>query len=91
MERITMGETCKTCRKEYDFGIWLVPQFSDEKVLLFCSSTCRDEYIQIKLARIKSNYPKYYEKLMASLESGKNDNSIDSKLKKMIGVGRGGR
>lgn len=34
---IKMTETCKTCKKEYVSGIWMSPQFVDEKVLLFCS------------------------------------------------------
>lgn len=58
-----MGEICKTCRKEFNSGIWLSPQFKDEKVLLFCSDKCKNEYLKMKLERIKVNYPKYYDKL----------------------------
>ena len=58
-----MTETCKTCRKKFDSGIWLAPQFADEKVLLFCSEECKKEYLMKKLNRIKIKYPKYYEKL----------------------------
>ncbi|MBU2576771.1 MAG: 50S ribosomal protein L24e [Nanoarchaeota archaeon] len=57
-------EKCKTCKKEINSGIWLAPQFRDEKVLLFCSEKCRKEYIKTKLNRIKVSYPKYYEKVM---------------------------
>lgn len=61
-----MSETCKTCKKDFDSGIWLAPQFADEKVLLFCSEKCKKEYLKMKLERIKSGYPKYYEKLSKS-------------------------
>lgn len=67
-----MTETCKTCKKEIDSGIFLSPQFADERVLLFCSEKCEDEYIKAKLERIKSSYPKYYDKLMKSSKSKKN-------------------
>lgn len=59
-----MSETCKTCRKKFNSGVWLSPQFKDERVLLFCSEKCKQEYIKIKLNRIKVEYPKYYEKIM---------------------------
>ena len=59
-----MSESCKTCRKEFDSGIWISPQFKDEKVLLFCSDKCKNEYIKMKLNRIKMKYPKYYDKLI---------------------------
>ena len=58
-----MNETCKTCKKKFDSGIWMASQFADEKVLLFCSEKCKEEYIEMKLRRIKVNYPKYYEKI----------------------------
>jgi len=61
-----MSETCKTCKKDFDSGIWLVPQFADEKVLLFCSEKCKKEYLKMKLERVKSEYPNYYEKLKKS-------------------------
>lgn len=61
-----MSEICKTCHKEFDSGIWISPQFKDEKVLLFCSKKCKNEYIQMKLERIKVNYPKYYNKIIKS-------------------------
>ncbi len=59
-----MSEICKTCHKNFDSGIWMSPQFVDEKVLLFCSDKCKNKYIQMKLERIKVNYPKYYQKIM---------------------------
>lgn len=59
-----MGEICKTCRKEFDSGIWMSPQFKDEKVLLFCSDKCKKKYIKKKLERIKVEYPNYYKKLV---------------------------
>ena len=59
-----MSETCKTCRKEFNEGIWLSPKFGDEKVLLFCSGRCKKKYIKAKLRRIKVEYPKYYSKLI---------------------------
>ena len=58
-----MGNTCKNCKNEFDSGIWISPQFKDEKVLLFCSDKCKDEYIKMKLRRIGEEYPKYYGKL----------------------------
>lgn len=61
-----MSETCKTCKKKVASGIWMSPQFIDEKVLLFCSDKCKKEYIKMKLERIKVEYPKYYDKLMKS-------------------------
>src|SRR3989344_4747715 len=67
--RRKMSETCKTCKKEFDSGIWLAPQFADEKVLLFCSEKCKNEYLGMKLQRIKGNYPKYYDKIKKSLSS----------------------
>ncbi|MFH1711209.1 MAG: hypothetical protein ABH840_02770 [Nanoarchaeota archaeon] len=59
-----MSEKCKTCKGEFDSGIWMSPQFKDEKVLLFCSENCKKKYIKMKLIRIKGNYPKYYDKIM---------------------------
>ena len=59
-----MGEICKTCRKEFNSGIWLSPQFKDEKVLLFCSEKCKKNYIKMKLEHIKANYPDYYKRLI---------------------------
>ena len=79
-----MSEICKTCRKEFDSGIWMSPQFKDERVLLFCSDKCKDEYLKMKLERIKVNYPKYYDKIMKSLKEGKKDKAIDQKLWEMI-------
>jgi len=58
-----MTETCKTCKNEFDSGIWMSSQFKDEKVFLFCSEKCKNEHIEMKLRRIKVNYPKYYEKI----------------------------
>ncbi|MBU0467319.1 MAG: hypothetical protein KJ718_05085 [Nanoarchaeota archaeon] len=65
-----ISETCKTCRKKCDKGIWLAPQFNNERVLLFCSEECKKEYLEIKLERIKSNYPDYYEKLKKAKDKG---------------------
>jgi len=59
----TIYETCKTCKTECQSGIWLSPQFTNEKTLLFCSEQCKDEYIKEKLERIKTNYPSFYEKV----------------------------
>ncbi len=58
-----MKEQCKICKKECGSGIWLSPQFNNEKVLLFCSEECKEKYILTKLERIKINYPDYYEKV----------------------------
>ena len=66
-----MTEKCKTCHKKFYSGIWMSPQFKDEKVLLFCSEKCKKEYIKIKLNRIKVNYPKYYNKLIKSSKKNK--------------------
>ncbi|MFH1802230.1 MAG: hypothetical protein ABH864_02140 [archaeon] len=56
-------ETCKTCGSEFNSGIWLAPEFADEKVLLFCSEKCKKEYLKMKLRRIKTQYPRYYERI----------------------------
>lgn len=61
-----MSENCKTCRNKFDSGIWLSPQFREEKVLLFCSDKCKKEYLKMKLRKIRTEYPKYYEKLKKS-------------------------
>ena len=66
-----MSETCKNCRKEFDYGIWLCPQFASEKVLLFCSEKCKNKYLKMKLERIKVNYPNFYEKIMKSSKEWK--------------------
>jgi len=59
-----MTEKCKTCKKELNSGIWLAPQFPDEKTLLFCSDQCKQEHIKTKLNRIKGNYPNFYNKIV---------------------------
>lgn len=58
-----MAEKCKNCEKELNSGIWLAPEFADEKVLLFCSEKCKKEYLKNKLNKIKIEYPKHYEKI----------------------------
>ena len=58
-----MSDICKTCRKEFNSGIWVSPQFRDEKVLLFCSEKCKNKYLKMKLDRIKVSYSAYYNKL----------------------------
>ena len=63
---------CKTCNNEFKSGIWLAPEFADEKVLLFCSEKCKKEYIKSKLMRLKSSYPDYYKKLLKDKERYKN-------------------
>jgi len=65
-----MSETCKTCRKKFNSGIWLSAQFKDEKVLLFCSEKCKKEYLKIKLNRIKVNYPRHHKKIMKLKNKG---------------------
>jgi len=49
----------------------MASQFQDEKVLLFCSDKCKDDYIKMKLERIKVNYPQYYNKLIKLGKRGK--------------------
>jgi len=58
-----MAGRCKGCRKEFDSGIWISPQFNDEKALLFCSEPCKRNYIDMKLRKIEVNYPDYYKKI----------------------------
>ena len=74
-----MGEICKTCRKKCYSGIWMSPQFKDEKVLLFCSNKCKDEYIKMKLERIRVSYPKYYDKIMKNPERNPFANHLSRK------------
>src|SRR3989338_1161948 len=71
-----MAETCKFCKKDLNSGIWLSPQFTDEKVLLFCSGKCKEEYLKKKLERIKVDYPNYYEKIK---EAAENESSLCNK------------
>lgn len=59
-----MSELCKNCKERFNSGIWMSPQFLDEKVLLFCSEKCKREYLRRKLERIKGKYPKFYEKII---------------------------
>ena len=79
-----MSEKCKSCGKEFNSGIWLAPQFSNEKVLLFCSDKCKNEYVKLKLNRIKDNYPGFYDKIMKSLKEGKRDKTIKEELWEMV-------
>ncbi len=74
-----MGEICKTCHGEFDSGIWISPQFKDEKALLFCSEKCRNEYLRMKIRRIKAEYPKYYEKLARNGEEKIIENFLKDK------------
>jgi len=59
-----MSEKCKVCKEKFNSGIWLTPQFKEEKVFLFCSDKCKNKYIKEKLERIKMKYPNYYNKLL---------------------------
>lgn len=70
---------CKNCKNTFESGIWISPQFKDEKVLLFCSEKCKNEYIQMKLRRIKEEYPKYYEKLAKNGEEKIVENFLKDK------------
>jgi ribosomal protein L24E len=72
-----MSEKCKNCEKEFDSGIWLAPQFNDEKVLLFCSDKCKKIYLKRKLRGIKDEYPKYYERI----KGGKVESIFEGALK----------
>ena len=65
-----ISETCKNCRKKFDSGIWISPEFNDEKVLLFCSDKCKKEYLKMKLNRIKVGYPRHYGRLVKSCGKG---------------------
>lgn len=58
---------CKNCKKLTHNGIWIAPQFPDEKVLLFCSDNCQNKYLKAKLRRIKVEYPQYYQKIKGAL------------------------
>lgn len=71
-----MSETCKSCKKEFDFGIFLAPQFKDEKALLFCSEKCKEDYLKMKLRRIKSSYPTYYNNIVKSAKTNKLNKNI---------------
>ncbi len=74
-----MSETCKICRKEFDSGIWMSPQFRDERVLLFCTDKCKNKYMKMKLERIKVSYPKYYDKIMKNPEQNPFRNHLSKK------------
>ena len=60
-----MSKKCRNCEKEFDSGIWISPEFKDEKVLLFCSEKCKKEYLKRKLEIIRVEYPKHYEKIIS--------------------------
>ena len=62
-DEAAVSEKCRLCHKECFTGIWLSPQFKDEKVLLFCSVLCKDKYVSMKLERIRINYPKFSDKV----------------------------
>ena len=79
-----MSERCKTCGLEFYSGIWQAPQFSDEKVLLFCSEECKSRHIKKKLERIKLNYPYFYDKIMHSIKEGKRNSAIGQNLWEMV-------
>ena len=72
-----MSEKCKTCERQFDSGIWLAPQFADEKVLLFCSEKCKEGYIKMKLKKIKVEYPKYYDRLVRAKDKGMFDGVLE--------------
>ena len=76
-----MSERCKTCRKEFESGIWIAPQFKDEGVLLFCSDKCRDQYLEMKLRRIKEEYPKHYDQLIKSTKKTYFSNILEEREK----------
>jgi ribosomal protein L24E len=63
-----MTEKCKNCCKEFDSGIWVSSQFKEQRILLFCSEKCQNEFVKKKLERIKVEYPKYYDKIIKSPE-----------------------
>jgi len=58
-----MSERCKNCRNNLNSGIWLSPEFNDEKVFLFCDERCKKEFLKMKLERIRVDYPSYYDKI----------------------------
>lgn len=68
----SITQSCKTCKKICSKGLWLSPQFIEEKVLLFCSEKCMSEWKTIKLQRVKTNYPEYYSNII----------KVDSKAQK---------
>lgn len=71
-----MTNPCKNCKKNFSSGLWLSPQFVEEGVLLFCSGKCKKEYLQMKLVRIKAEYPEYYNKIVKSANSAKLDKEV---------------
>lgn len=66
-----MTEKCKNCKKEIESGIFESSQFKEQRTYLFCSEKCRDEFVKMKLERIKVNYPRYYD------EVTKDPNGVD--------------
>jgi ribosomal protein L24E len=59
-----MPEKCKKCKKEIESGIWESSKFKEQRIYLFCSEKCRDEFIKARLEKIKIEYPDYYQKIM---------------------------
>jgi ribosomal protein L24E len=79
-----MSETCKICKGNFLSGIWIAPQFVDEKVLLFCSEKCKTNYVDMKLMKIKSNYPRFHEKIVKSIMERKKSTEINDELWEMV-------
>jgi hypothetical protein len=58
-----MTNNCKFCDKEIVRGIFVSPQFPNEKTWLFCNETCKRKFLKMKIKRINLEYPKYFEKI----------------------------
>jgi len=70
-----MSKACRNCKKEISSGIWIESKFKDTPIYIFCSEKCKEEYSKSKLTRIKTEYPKYHEKIMKLSE--KKDFNLD--------------
>lgn len=62
---------CGNCKNNVNSGIWMNSQFRDCPVWYFCSKKCKNEFVKKKISRIKTNYPKYYEKVMKAKKANR--------------------
>lgn len=70
--------TCLECKKKNSFGIWIESKFKENPILIFCSEKCKNDYLKRKIDKIKTEYPKYYNKILEDFEKKKiKENSAD--------------
>lgn len=69
---------CLECKNKKSSGIWIESKFKESPILIFCSEKCKKYYLKRKIDKIKTGYPKYYEKIKKDFENRKlKENSTD--------------